>query len=164
VLEQLCPSLAQVVLCPPSACLQSSYIPNQAFSRRLAPLQQLLCNSSGLHNHPEINQAAARTASFVYRARTIESTNETSMSVTTTFLTSADTLGVQYRFSAYRYIGTHKRSTISRPVHSTVARSLELALQLYGGPDITTSGCQLTTLRTGFRDPESQPHLRLESR
>src|SRR2546429_1480049 len=54
-------------------------------------------------------------------------------------LTNADTLGVQYRFSGYRYLG-NPQAIDDQVLQFMYGRKVtgRIALQLYGGPDVTT--------------------------
>src|SRR6266480_1037355 len=89
VLEQLCPSLAQVVLLPP-LCLVCRVViyPTKAFSRRLAPVTAtpLQLKRPTQSAREDQSRQRARTASFVLsKQETSRVIMQTSMSVTTTF-------------------------------------------------------------------------------
>jgi len=129
-------------LAPPLPGLQSSYIPNQSIFTTFGPRYS---NSFATQAAYTISPRGSITAAGTYgilrfiEAGNIESNNANFNVGYNYVLTSADTLGVQYRFSGYRYIG-NPQAIDDQVVQFMYGRKVtgRLALQLYGGPDITT--------------------------
>src|SRR5881394_3610489 len=129
-------------LAPPLPGLQSSYIPNQSIFTTFGPRYS---NAFATQVAYTVSRRGSITAAGTYgilrfiEAGNIESNNANFNVGYNYVLTSADTLGVQYRFSAYRYIG-NPQAIDDQVVQFMYGRKVtgRLALQLYGGPDVTT--------------------------
>jgi hypothetical protein len=129
-------------LAPPLPGLQGSYIPNQSIFTTFGPRYS---NAFATQAAYTVSSRGSITAAGTYgilrfiEAGNIESNNADFSVGYNYVLTSADTLGVQYRFSAYRYIG-NPQAIDDQVVQFMYGRKItgRIALQLYGGPDVTT--------------------------
>lgn len=129
-------------LAPPLPGLQGSYIPNQSIFTTFGPRYS---NAFATQAAYTVSSRGSITAAGTYgilrfiEAGNIESNNADFSVGYNYVLTSADTLGVQYRFSGYRYIG-NPQAIDDQVVQFMYGRKVtgRLALQLYGGPDATT--------------------------
>jgi len=129
-------------LAPPLPGLQSSYIPNQSIFTTFGPRYS---NSFATQAAYTVSPRGSITAAGTYgilrfiEAGNIESNNANFDVGYNYILTSADTLGVQYRFSGYRYIG-NPQAIDDQVVQFMYGRKItgRMALQVYGGPDVTT--------------------------
>ena len=129
-------------LAPPLPGLQGSYIPNQSIFTTFGPRYS---NAFATQAAYTVSSRGSITAAGTYgilrfiEAGNIESNNADFSVGYNYVLTSADTLGVQYRFSAYRYIG-NPQAIDDQIVQFMYGRKItgRIALQLYGGPDVAT--------------------------
>jgi len=129
-------------LAPPLPGLQNSYVPNQSIFTTFGPRYS---NSFATQAAYTVSRRGSITAAATYGIlRFIEAGNIESNSANFTLgynyvLTSADTLGVQYRFSGYRYIG-NPQAIDDQVLQLVYGRKItgRIALQLFGGPDVTT--------------------------
>src|SRR6266436_1489481 len=128
-------------LAPPLPGLQGSYIPNQSIFTTFGPRYS---NAFATQAAYTVSSRGSITAAGTYgilrfiEAGNIESNNADFSVGYNYVLTSADTLGVQYRFSAYRYIG-NPQAIDDQVVQFMYGRKVtgRLALRLHGGPDVT---------------------------
>jgi hypothetical protein len=129
-------------LAPPLPGLQSSYVPNQSVFTTFGPRYS---NSFATQAAYTVSPRGSITAAGTYgilrfiEAGQIES-NNASFSVGYNYvLTNADTLGVQYRFSGYRYIG-NPQAIDDQVIQFMYGRKItgRIAMQLFGGPEVTT--------------------------
>jgi len=129
-------------LAPPPPGLQSSYIPNQSIFTTFGPRYS---NAAATQVAYTLSPRGSITAAGSYgilrfiEAGNIDS-NSASFNVGYNYnLTRADTLGVQYRFSNYRYIG-NPQAINDQIVQFMYGRKItgRIALQLFGGPEVTT--------------------------
>jgi len=129
-------------LAPPLPGLQNSYVPNQSIFTTFGPRYS---NSFATQAAYTVSRRGSITAAGTYgilrfiEAGNIESNNANFTVGYNYVLTSADTLGVQYRFSGYRYIGD-PQAIADQGVQFMYGRKItgRIALRLYGGPDVTT--------------------------
>ena len=129
-------------LAPPLPGLQSSYIPNQSIFTTFGPRYS---NAFATQAAYTVSSRGSITAAGTYgilrfiQAGNIESNNANFNVGYNYVLTSADTLGVEYRFSGYRYIG-NPQAIDDQVVQFMYGRKVtgRLALRLHGGPDVTT--------------------------
>src|SRR6266576_3957263 len=129
-------------LAPPLPGLQSSYVPNQSIFTTFGPRYS---NSFATQAAYTVSRRGSITAAGTYgilrfiEAGNIESNNANFTVGYNYTLTNADTLGVQYRFSGYRYIG-NPQAIDDQVLQFMYGRKVtgRLALQLYGGPDVST--------------------------
>ena len=129
-------------LAPPLPGLQSSYIPNQNIFTTFGPRYS---NAFATQVAYTVSRRGSITAAGTYgilrfvEAGNIESNNANLNVGYDHVLTSADTLGVQYRFSGYRYLG-NPQAINDQVVQFMYGHKISgrIALQLFGGPDVTT--------------------------
>src|SRR6267143_59395 len=129
-------------LAPPLPGLESSNVPNQSVFTTFGPRYS---NSFAAQAAYTVSPRGSITAAGTYgilrfiEAGNIESNNANFDVGYNYILTSADTLGVQYRFSGYRYIG-NPQAIDDQVVQFMYGRKItgRMALQVYGGPDVTT--------------------------
>ncbi|PYU72798.1 MAG: hypothetical protein DMG49_07195 [Acidobacteria bacterium] len=129
-------------LAPPLPGLQGSYVPNQSIFTTFGPrYSNAFATQAAYTVSPRGSITAAGTYSILrfIEAGNIESNNANFSVGYNHVLTSADTLGVQYRFSGYRYIG-NPQAVDDQVVQFMYGRKItgRIALQLFGGPDVTT--------------------------
>ena len=131
-------------LAPPLPGLQSSYVPNQSVFTTFGPRYS---NAFATQVAYTVSPRGSITAAGTYgilrfvEAGNIESNNANLNVGYDHVLTSADTLGVQYRFSSYRYLG-NPQAINDQVVQFMYGHKISgrIALQLFGGPDVTTLG------------------------
>ena len=129
-------------LAPPLPGLQSSYVPNQSVFTTFGPRYS---NAFATQVAYTVSPRGSITAAGTYGIlRFVEAGNIESNNVNLNIgydyvLTSADTLGVQYRFSSYRYLG-NPQAINDQVVQFMYGHKISgrIALQLFGGPDVTT--------------------------
>src|SRR5437660_1691332 len=129
-------------LAPPLPGLQNSYVPNQSIFTTFGPRYS---NSFATQAAYTVSRRGSITAAGTYgilrfiEAGNIESNNANFTVGYNYTLTNADTLGVQYRFSGYRYIG-NPQAIDDQVLQFMYGRKVtgRIALQLFGGPDVTT--------------------------
>ena len=129
-------------LAPPLPGLQNSYVPNQSVFTTFGPRYS---NSFATQAAYTVSRRGSITAAGTYgilrfiEAGNIESNNANFTVGYNYTLTNADTLGVQYRFSGYRYIG-NPQAIDDQILQFMYGRKIigRIALQLHGGPDVTT--------------------------
>jgi hypothetical protein len=129
-------------LAPPLPGLGSSYVPNQSVFTTFGPRYS---NSFATQAAYTVSPRGSITAAGTYgilrfiEAGNIESNNASFSAGYDYVLTKADTLGVQYRFSGYRYIG-NPQAIDDHVLQLMYGRKItgRIALQLFGGPDVTT--------------------------
>lgn len=129
-------------LAPPLPGLESNYVPNQSV---FTTFGSRYSNAFATQAAYTVSSRGSITAAGTYgilrfiEAGNIESNNANFNVGYNYVLTSADTLGVQYRFSGYRYIG-NPQAIDDQVVQFMYGRKItgRMALQLYGGPDVTT--------------------------
>jgi hypothetical protein len=129
-------------LAPPLPGLQNAYVPNQSIFTTFGPRYS---NAFATQVAYTVSPRGSITAAGSYGIlRFIEPGNVESD--TTNFnmgynyaLTRGDTLGVQYRFSGYRYIG-NPQAFNDQVVQFMYGHKItgRIALQLFGGPEVTT--------------------------
>jgi len=129
-------------LAPPLPGLQGSYVPNQSIFTTFGPrYSNAFATQAAYTVSPRGSITAAGTYGILrfIEAGNIESNNANFSVGYNHVLTSADTLGVQYRFSGYRYIG-NPQAVDDQVVQFMYGRKItgRIALQLFGGPDVTT--------------------------
>jgi len=129
-------------LAPPLPGLQSSYVPNQSVFTTFGPRYS---NAFATQVAYTVSPRGSITAAGTYGIlRFVEAGNIESNNVNLNIgydyvLTSADTLGVQYRFSSYRYLG-NPQAINDQVVQFMYGHKISgrIALQLFGGPGVTT--------------------------
>jgi len=129
-------------LAPPLTGLQNSYIPNQSIFTTFGPRYS---NAVATQVAYTVSPRGSITAAGSYgvlrfiEAGNIESNNANFNVGYNYNLTRVDTLGVQYRFSGYRYIGD-PQAINDQVVQFMYGRKItgRIALQLFGGPDVST--------------------------
>jgi len=129
-------------LAPPLPSLQNSYIPNQSILTTFGPRYS---NAVATQVAYTVSPRGSITAAGSYgilrfiEAGNIESNNANFNVGYNYDLTSADTLGLQYRFSSYRFLG-NPQAINDQVVQFMYGRKVtgRIALQLFGGPDVTT--------------------------
>jgi hypothetical protein len=129
-------------LAPPLPGLDSSYVPNQSVFTTFGPRYS---NSFAAQTAYAVSRRGSITAGGTYgilrfiEAGNIESNNASFNAGYEYVLTKADTLGIQYRFSGYRYIG-NPQAIDDQVVQFMYGRKItgRMALRLFGGPDVTT--------------------------
>ena len=122
--------------------MQSSYVPNQSIFTTFGPRYS---NAFATQVAYTVSRRGSITAAGTYgilrfvEAGNIESNNANLNVGYDHVLTSADTLGVQYRFSGYRYLG-NPQAINDQVVQFMYGHKISgrIALQLFGGPDVTT--------------------------
>jgi hypothetical protein len=129
-------------LAPPLPGLQNSYIPSQNI---FTTFGQRYSNAAATQVTYAVSPRGSLTAAGSYgilrfiEAGNIES-NDLSFNLGYNYgLTRSDAVGVQYRFSGYRYIG-NPQALNDQVVQFMYGRKItgRLALQLFGGPEVTT--------------------------
>jgi hypothetical protein len=129
-------------LAPPLPGLESSYVPNQSVFTTFGPRYS---NSFATQAAYTVSPRGSITTAGTYgilrfiEAGNIESNNASFNAGYDYVLTKADTLGVQYRFSSYRYIG-NPQAIDDQVVQFIYGRKItgRIALRLFGGPDVST--------------------------
>src|SRR5436853_2617738 len=129
-------------LAPPLPGLQGSYVPNQSLFTTFGPRYS---NAFATQAAYTVSPRGSITATGTYGIlRFVEAGNIESNNVNLNIgydyvLTSADTLGVQYRFSSYCYLG-NQQAINDQVVQFMYDHKISgrIALQLYGGPDVST--------------------------
>jgi len=129
-------------LAPPLPGLESSNVPNQSVFTTFGPRYS---NSFAAQAAYTVSPRGSITAAGTYgilrfiEAGNIESNNASFSAGYDYVLTKADTLGVQYRFSGYRYIA-NPQAIDDQVVQFMYGRKItgRMALRLFGGPDVTT--------------------------
>ena len=129
-------------LAPPLPGLQGSYTPNQSIFTTFGPRYSNLFATQAAYTVSSRGSITAAGSYGILRfieAGNIESNNADFSVGYNYVLTSADTLGVQYRFSGYRYIG-NPQAIDDQVLQFMYGRKItgRIALQLFGGPDVTT--------------------------
>ena len=128
-------------LAPPLPGLESNYVPNQSIFTTFGPRYS---NAFATQVAYTVSRRGSITAAGTYgilrfiEAGNIESNNASFNAGYDYALTKADTLGVQYRFSGYRYIG-NPQAINDQVVQFMYGRKItgRIALQLFGGPELT---------------------------
>ncbi len=129
-------------LAPPLPGLLNSYVPNQGIFTTFGPRYS---NAVATQVAYTVSPRGSITAAGSYgilrfiEAGNIES-NDANFNVGYSYnLTRADTLGVQYSFGSYRYIG-NPQAINDQVVQFMYGRKVtgRIALQLFGGPEVTT--------------------------
>jgi hypothetical protein len=129
-------------LAPPLPGLQNSYIPNQSIFTTFGPRYS---NAVATQVAYRVSPRGSITAAGSYgilrfiEAGNIESNNANFNVGYNYDLTRVDTLGVQYRFSGYRYLD-NPQAINDQVVQFMYGRKVtgRIALQVFGGPDVTT--------------------------
>jgi hypothetical protein len=129
-------------LAPPLPGLDSSYVPNQSV---FTTFGSRYSNSFAAQAAYTVSPRGSITVAGTYgilrfiEAGNIESNNANFSAGYDYVLTKADTLGVQYRFSGYRYIG-NPQAIDDQVVQFMYGRKItgRMALRLFGGPDVAT--------------------------
>jgi len=129
-------------LAPPLPGLESSNVPNQSVFTTFGPRYS---NSFAAQAAYTVSPRGSITAAGTYgilrfiEAGNIESNNASFSAGYDYVLTKADTFGVQYRFSGYRYIA-NPQAIDDQVVQFMYGRKItgRMALRLFGGPDVTT--------------------------
>ena len=129
-------------IAPPIPGLQSNYLPNQSIFSSIGPRYS---NSFVAQAVYALSRRTSITAAGSYGLMrfvdpgNINSDDEIANLGFNYILTKKDTLGVLYRFTAYQYSGNPQRID-DHVVNVAYGRKVtgRLALQLFGGPDITT--------------------------
>jgi hypothetical protein len=129
-------------IAPPGPGLQNNYVPNQSILSSTGPRYS---NSFATQVVYTLSRRTSITAAGSYGLmRFVDAGNINSDEVIANLgfnytLTTKDTLGVLYRFTGYQYSGNPQRID-DHVVNVAYGRKVtgRLALQLFGGPDITT--------------------------
>jgi hypothetical protein len=129
-------------IAPPAPGLQPNYVPNQSIFSAIGPRYT---NSFVIQTVYALGRRASITAAGSYGLmRFVKTGNINSDDVIANLglnytLTKKDTLGVLYRFTGYQFSGIAQRFN-DHVVNLAYGRKVtgRLALELFGGPDITT--------------------------